>query len=87
MEGGTSFHFVTDGIEPALQQAFVAAKGICIEEVPTPPPLVDRLVSLRLKRSSAFESMQVAPAPVSTITRASAPESTATTVMWHCLEA
>jgi dihydrofolate reductase len=27
MEGGTSFSFVTDGIEPALKQAFAAAKG------------------------------------------------------------
>jgi dihydrofolate reductase len=27
MEGGTSFTFVTDGIESALKQAFVAAKG------------------------------------------------------------
>jgi dihydrofolate reductase len=27
MEGGTSFTFVTDGIESALQQAFAAAKG------------------------------------------------------------
>lgn len=27
MEGGTTFHFVTDGIEAALQQAFVAAQG------------------------------------------------------------
>lgn len=27
MEGGTTFHFVTDGIESALQQAFAAAQG------------------------------------------------------------
>lgn len=27
MEGGTSFTFVTDGIESALKQAFIAAKG------------------------------------------------------------
>lgn len=27
MEGGTSFHFVTDGIESALRQAFAAAGG------------------------------------------------------------
>ena len=27
MEGGTTFHFVTDGIEAALQQAKAAAKG------------------------------------------------------------
>ena len=27
MEGGTTFHFVTDGIESALQQAFSAAQG------------------------------------------------------------
>ena len=27
MEGGTTFHFVTDGLEPALQQAKQAAKG------------------------------------------------------------
>jgi len=27
MEGGTTFHFVNDGIESALQQAFAAAKG------------------------------------------------------------
>lgn len=27
MEGGTTFHFVTDGIESALNQAFAAAKG------------------------------------------------------------
>ena len=27
MEGGTTFHFVTDGIESALQQAFAAADG------------------------------------------------------------
>ena len=27
MEGGTTFHFVTDGLEPALQQAKLAAKG------------------------------------------------------------
>lgn len=27
MEGGTTFHFVNDGIESALQQAFVAAQG------------------------------------------------------------
>jgi len=27
MEGGTTFHFVTDGIEPALEQARRAAKG------------------------------------------------------------
>jgi dihydrofolate reductase len=27
MEGGTTFHFVTDGIESALAQAFVAADG------------------------------------------------------------
>ena len=27
MEGGTTFHFVTDGIEPALEQAFAAAGG------------------------------------------------------------
>ena len=27
MEGGTSFHFVNDGIESALKQAFAAAKG------------------------------------------------------------
>ena len=27
MEGGTTFHFVTDGIESALQQAFAAAEG------------------------------------------------------------
>ncbi len=27
MEGGTTFHFVTDGIESALEQAFVAANG------------------------------------------------------------
>jgi dihydrofolate reductase len=27
MEGGTTFHFVTDGIESALKQAFAAAKG------------------------------------------------------------
>ncbi len=27
MEGGTIFHFVTDGIASALQQAFTAAKG------------------------------------------------------------
>jgi dihydrofolate reductase len=28
MEGGTTFHFVTDGIEAALQQAFDAAGGL-----------------------------------------------------------
>jgi dihydrofolate reductase len=27
MQGGTTFHFVTDGIEPALKQAKEAAKG------------------------------------------------------------
>lgn len=27
MEGGTTFHFVTDGIESALRQAFAAAQG------------------------------------------------------------
>lgn len=27
MQGGTTFHFVTDGIESALKQAFAAAKG------------------------------------------------------------
>jgi dihydrofolate reductase len=27
MEGGTTFHFVTDGLESALQQAKAAAKG------------------------------------------------------------
>jgi dihydrofolate reductase len=27
MEGGTTFHFVNDGIESALQQAFAAAQG------------------------------------------------------------
>jgi dihydrofolate reductase len=27
MEGGTTFHFVTDGIEPALERAFAAADG------------------------------------------------------------
>jgi len=27
MEGGTTFHFVTDGIESALEQAFAAAGG------------------------------------------------------------
>ena len=27
MEGGTTFHFVTNGIESALQQAFAAALG------------------------------------------------------------
>ena len=27
MDGGTTFHFVNDGIESALQQAFVAAQG------------------------------------------------------------
>jgi len=27
MEGGTTFNFVNDGIEPALEQAFAAAKG------------------------------------------------------------
>ena len=27
MEGGTSFHFVNDGIESALKQAFAAANG------------------------------------------------------------
>lgn len=27
MEGGTSFHFVNDGIESALEQAFAAANG------------------------------------------------------------
>jgi len=27
MEGGTTFHFVTDGIEPALEQATEAARG------------------------------------------------------------
>jgi dihydrofolate reductase len=27
MEGGTTFYFVTDGIESALQQAFTAAQG------------------------------------------------------------
>ena len=27
MEGGTTFHFVTDGIEAALEQAFDAANG------------------------------------------------------------
>jgi len=27
MEGGTTFHFVTDGIESALEQALVAAGG------------------------------------------------------------
>ena len=27
MEGGTTFHFVTDGIEAALEQAFTAADG------------------------------------------------------------
>lgn len=27
MEGGTSFHFVDDGIESALEQAFAAANG------------------------------------------------------------
>jgi dihydrofolate reductase len=27
MQGGTTFHFVTDGIESALRQAFTAAKG------------------------------------------------------------
>ncbi|HEV7758020.1 MAG TPA: hypothetical protein VGO78_03490, partial [Acidimicrobiales bacterium] len=27
MEGGTTFHFVTDGIESALEQAFAAADG------------------------------------------------------------
>ena len=27
MEGGTTFHFVTDGIESALRQAFAAANG------------------------------------------------------------
>ena len=27
MEGGTTFHFVADGIEPALEQAFAAAGG------------------------------------------------------------
>jgi dihydrofolate reductase len=27
MEGGTSFHFVNEGIESALKQAFAAANG------------------------------------------------------------
>src|SRR4029077_14388451 len=27
MEGGTTFHFVTDGIKPALERAFAAADG------------------------------------------------------------
>jgi dihydrofolate reductase len=27
MQGGTTFYFVTDGIEAALQQAFAAAEG------------------------------------------------------------
>jgi dihydrofolate reductase len=27
MEGGTTYHFVTDGIEPALEQAREAAGG------------------------------------------------------------
>lgn len=27
MEGGTTFHFVTDGIEAALERAFAAAHG------------------------------------------------------------
>jgi dihydrofolate reductase len=27
MQGGTTFHFVTDGIESALEQAFAAAGG------------------------------------------------------------
>lgn len=27
MDGGTDFHFVNDGIESALQQAFAAAQG------------------------------------------------------------
>ncbi|GAA3440046.1 dihydrofolate reductase family protein [Kutzneria kofuensis] len=27
MEGGTTFHFVTDGLESALEQAFKAADG------------------------------------------------------------
>jgi dihydrofolate reductase len=27
MQGGTTFHFVTDGIESALEKAFAAAKG------------------------------------------------------------
>ncbi|MEO6018214.1 MAG: dihydrofolate reductase family protein, partial [Polaromonas sp.] len=27
MEGGTTFHFVNDGIESALEQAFAAAQG------------------------------------------------------------
>ncbi len=27
MDGGTTFHFVTDGIESALRQAFAAAQG------------------------------------------------------------
>jgi len=28
MEGGTTFHFVIDGLEAALQQAFDAAEGL-----------------------------------------------------------
>ena len=54
---------------PAIVRSCLATRAICIDEVPTPPPLVDRLATLRLKRSSAFESMQVAPAPVSISTR------------------
>jgi len=35
MEGGTTFHFVTDGIESALEQARAAAKTSCFGAAPT----------------------------------------------------
>jgi dihydrofolate reductase len=37
MQGGTTFHFVTDGVEVALDQAFDAAAGEDVRVAGGPP--------------------------------------------------
>lgn len=58
MEGGTTFHFVTDGIEAALEQAVAAANGLDVAVGGGPDTVRQYL------RAGLVDEMHVAIAPV-----------------------
>ena len=58
MQGGTTFHFVTDGIEAALEQAFEAAGGIDVKLGGGPATIQQYL------RAGLIDEMHIAIVPI-----------------------
>ncbi|HSJ44443.1 MAG TPA: dihydrofolate reductase family protein [Euzebyales bacterium] len=58
MQGGTTFHFVTDGIEAALERAFAAADGLDVSVNGGPATIRQYL------RAGLIDELHVAIAPL-----------------------